>query len=95
MKPIDDEKLLGEFMLTWEIGQICKGERPPLPNTPAVATANSRQDVIDTLKVLYKMYGFIDRDLINKCGDVKRPVANRFMKVWQDIGDEIENTSSL
>jgi len=95
LKPIDDEKLLGEFMLTWEIGQICKGERPPLPNTPAVATANSRQDVIDTLKVLYKMYGFIDRDLINKCGDVKRPVANRFMKVWQDIGDEIENTSSL
>lgn len=95
MKPIDDEELLGEIMLTWEIGQICKGERPPLPNTPALATANSRQDVIDTLKVLYKMYGFINRGLLNKCGDVKRPVANRFMKVWQDIGDEIENTSSL
>mgnify|MGYP003135018738 FL=1 len=94
MTPVE-ERLLGDVMFSFEVSQICKGKRPPLPNTPVITMASTRKDVIETLSDIYKIYGFINRDLLKNIGDASKIVVTRFVNTWEEVGDEIESTSSL
>lgn len=82
-------------MFSFEVSQICKGKRPALPDTPLITMASTRKDVVQTLTDIYKIYGFVSKDLLKNIGDASSVVVTRFVNTWEEIGDEIENTSSL
>tara|TARA_Y100000385_G_C13087314_1_gene637021 strand:+ start:2056 stop:2340 length:285 start_codon:yes stop_codon:yes gene_type:complete len=90
-----EEKLLGDVMFSFEVSQICKGKRPPLPKTPLLTMARTHEDVVNTLTDIYKIYGLVNKDLLKNIGDASSIIVTRFANTWKRVGDKIENTSSL
>lgn len=81
-----EEARLGVRMWQFEVEQIKRGLRPPLPHSPhlgAREVKDTTKDRIEALMKIYRIYGEVTEDLIVACGCDKEHLIQRWLKLWE------------
>lgn len=80
-----EEMYLGIRMWKFEVEQVKRGLRPPLPNSPHLGARGARstsKDRVEALMKIYRIYGEVTEDLIVACGCDKEPLIQKWLRLW-------------
>ena len=91
------EEKAGKAWFEWEVDQIEKGRREPLPNSPEVWADRGIKTWFPKVDLIYKLYGRLSVDLLVNITALKRRKAEDMVVTYFDIRKENddEGISSL
>lgn len=91
------EEKAGKAWFEWEVDQIEKGRREPLPNSPEVWADRGIKTWFPKLDLIHKLYGRMSLDLLVNITALKRHKAKYMVETYLEIikDDDDESINSL